>query len=80
MSKHTIVVEFDDDKEPSYSAGMTFQGGTIVSVMFDDALERLEKLEDTIESIRSIAAMVPVSDSDINTDPVVPAAIGESCD
>lgn len=47
MSKLTVVIEYEDGKEqPSFHADMECLGGTIVAVMFDDALELLEAIEE----------------------------------
>lgn len=51
MSKYTFVVDFDDGKEPTVHANMDILGGKLVGVMFDDALEQIEKLEEKLEYI-----------------------------
>lgn len=51
MSKYTFVVNFEDGKEPAVHASMDILGGKLIGVMFDDALERIEKLEEKLEEI-----------------------------
>jgi len=46
MSKHTVVLRFEDGNEPTYHAGMKALGGSIDSVQFSDALEENSALEE----------------------------------
>ena len=46
----TVVIKYEEGQEqPSFHAGMEVLGGKVVGVMFDDALERLEELEEADE-------------------------------
>jgi len=48
----TVVIEYNKhQKQPAFYADMQCLGGKVVGVMFDDALERLEEAEDTIQNI-----------------------------
>ena len=59
MGKMTFVFEYEDGKEPSVNAGMSFMGGKIVAAAFRDALEEpeicdeMEPDPDYLEKIRS---------------------------
>ncbi len=46
MSKHTVVLSFEDGKEPTYHAGMQVLGGSVGAVQFSDALEEMQLLEE----------------------------------
>ena len=46
MSKHTVVLSFEDGKEPTYHAGMQVLGGSVDAVQFSDALEEMQLLEE----------------------------------
>jgi len=46
MSKHTVVLSFEDGKEPTYHAGMQVLGGSVEVVQFSDALEEMQLLEE----------------------------------
>lgn len=49
----TVLIEYQDDQEqPSFSAGMKLLGGDIMGVMFGDALERIEQLEDELSEAK----------------------------
>lgn len=50
--RYTLVFEWEAGKEPTISAGTTFEGGQCVKVQFNDALEELEQAEATIEELR----------------------------
>ena len=56
MKKITIVITYEDsDAQPSFGPDMKFLGGVIESVMFDDALAKLEEAEESIrETITEI--------------------------
>lgn len=46
MSRITVVIEYEDQSnEPRFHANMKALGGTVVGVMFGDALEELERAE-----------------------------------
>lgn len=51
MSEYiTVVIEYKDGQEqPRFHADMELLGGKVTSVMFDDALRRLEELEEAEE-------------------------------
>lgn len=59
MGKMTFVFEYEDGKEPSVGAGVSFMGGKIVAAAFRDALEEpevcdvLEPDTDYLERIRN---------------------------
>ncbi len=48
MSEYiTVVIEYKDgDIQPSFHAKMEVLGGVVTAVMFDDALKRLEEIEE----------------------------------
>lgn len=50
MAKHTLVIEFDDDKAPTYAAGDEVHGGRLVAVDFGgDRLAVAAKLQEVLE-------------------------------
>jgi len=52
MNKLTVVIKYEEGQEqPSFHADMDVLGGIVEGVMFDDALERLQEAEDTIENL-----------------------------
>lgn len=63
MSKYTFVVEFEDGKEPSVQAKTDILGGKLVGVMFDDALEILEKIEDECTGCSVFDEWIDVDDN-----------------
>lgn len=52
MSLVTLLVEYDDGKEPLFTANMFFMGGAVVAVQLDDALAALEKAEAEITDLK----------------------------
>ena len=53
--KITVVIEYETlQEQPAFHANMTALGGKVVGVMFDDALEQLERAELIAESNNAI--------------------------
>ena len=51
-NKLTVVIRYEEgQQQPSFHANMELLGGVVEGVMFDDALERLQEAEDTIENL-----------------------------
>lgn len=47
----TVVIKFEDEQQqPSFHADMEVLGGKVEGVIFDDALVRIEELEEQIET------------------------------
>lgn len=61
MSKHTVVLSFEDGKEPTYHAGMQVLGGSVGAVQFSDALEEMQLLEEQrdelLEALEGVTEM-----------------------
>jgi len=63
MSKHTIVLRFEDCEEPAYHAGMEVLGGSVEAVQFSDALDELQAIEEQRdELLEALEAMIEESD------------------
>lgn len=59
MSKHTVVLSFEDGKEPTYHAGMQVLGGSVGAVQFSDALEEMQLIEEQRdELLEALSAIV----------------------
>lgn len=52
MSLVTLLVEYEDGKEPRFGADAFVLGGSVVAVQFDDALASLEKAEAEIADLK----------------------------
>ena len=49
----TVVIRYKkDDAQPMFKANMEVLGGIVDSVMFDDALMKLQNIEDAVEAIK----------------------------
>lgn len=50
-NKHTLLVEFGDNK-PSFKSGMDVLGGKLEGVSFDDQFAKNESARDKLEELR----------------------------
>ena len=51
----TVVIRYKpDDAQPMFKANMEVLGGIVDSVMFDDALLKLQNIEDAIEGMEDV--------------------------
>jgi hypothetical protein len=48
----TVVIEYEEgQQQPAFSAHMELLGGKVTGVMFDDALARMDELENPVPTI-----------------------------
>lgn len=52
MTCYTFVVRFEDGQEPRVGADTEILGGKLEAVCFDDALVRIDVLEEEINKLR----------------------------
>lgn len=54
MAKYiSVLIEYEDDQPgPSFTASMEVLGGKVMGVMFNDALEKIEQLEDELDEVK----------------------------
>jgi hypothetical protein len=48
MSKMTFVVEFEDGKEPTVHAAMTFKGGKVLRAAWSDVIQEYDDLQEEL--------------------------------
>lgn len=53
MSKITYVFDYEDGKEPSVHAGMSFCGGKLSAVSFSDVIEERDQLEELLDGYKA---------------------------
>jgi hypothetical protein len=50
----TVVIKYEEGVEqPAFHANMECLGGTVIGVMFDDALEHIDRLEGEVIDLES---------------------------
>lgn len=54
MKRLTLVIEYKEgQQQPSFHADMECLGGVVVGVMFGDALQKMEDLEEALDNTLS---------------------------